>query len=133
MKLTPMTQNGERFMVDFQIYKELHRDSLRFQMLYKDDDDDDDDDEDSDDRVERRMSSDEMESETPPSGPNIYVFPGTVPGYNLRSKKWGKGAPCAKRSKLLSDDANKSDANTFCSGSRGGSHNRRQVEQEMFR
>lgn len=81
-------------MVDFQIYKELHRDSLKFQMLYEDDDDEDEDD--SDERFERRMSSDEMESEIPPSGPNIYVFPGTVPGYNLRSKKWGKRKPCAK-------------------------------------
>lgn len=63
-------------------------------MLYKDDDDDDD--YDSDDPFERRMSSDEMESETPPSGPSIYVFPDTVPGYNLRSKKWGKRAPDLK-------------------------------------
>ncbi|KAH8761084.1 AAA family ATPase [Diaporthe sp. PMI_573] len=81
--------SGERFMVDFQIYKELHRDSLKFQLLYEDEDEDEDDDEeDSDGRLRRKMSPEEMESDTPPSDPDIYVFPDTVPGYNLRSKKW---------------------------------------------
>lgn len=73
-------------MVDFQIYKEIHSDSLNFQLLYGDIYDD----EDNEDLERRKMSAEEMESETPPPQPNIYVFPDSVPGYNLRSKKWGK-------------------------------------------
>lgn len=92
-ELTLRPQNGERFMVDFQIYKELHSDSFKFQLLYGDEDDD----EDNDDSDRRKMSSEEMESETPPPSPDIYVFPDTVPGYNLRSKKWGKIAPCERK------------------------------------
>jgi hypothetical protein len=87
-------------MVDFQIYKELHRDSLKFKELYEDSDSDSDSDseiEEEDDRLRRKMTTEEMESETPPSEPDIYVFPGTVPGYNLRSKKWGRTTPRIKR------------------------------------
>lgn len=80
-----MTQNGERFMVDFQIYKELHSDSLKFQLLYEREDMEDDDEE-----GRYKISPEDMESDTPPSAPEIYVFPPTVPGYNLRSKKWGE-------------------------------------------
>lgn len=84
-------------MVDFQIYKELHSDSLKFQMMYGDEDSDEDDQE------RRKMSSDEMESETPPSRPDVYVFPDTVPGYNLRSKKWGKEAPSQRKKSCCCD------------------------------
>ncbi|KAG6368823.1 hypothetical protein INS49_003039 [Diaporthe citri] len=87
--------NGERFMVDFQVYKQLHSDSNKFKLLYEkgsdysDESDDSDDDEHEDDGETRgRMSVEDMASETPPSRPYIYLFPDTIPGYNLRSKKW---------------------------------------------
>lgn len=79
-----MTQNGERFMVDFQIYRELHSDSIKFQLLYEREETEDDD------ESRYKISPEDMESDTPPSAPEIYVFPATVPGYNLRSKKWGE-------------------------------------------
>lgn len=105
-QLTSMEQNGERFMVDFQVYKQLHSDSLKFKLLYEEDSDSDSSDSDSssddssdsgddsddgeDDENRRRMSAEDMASETPPSRPYIYLFPDSVPAYNLRSKKWGK-------------------------------------------
>lgn len=92
-----MAKNGERFMVDFQVYKQLHSDSNKFKLLYEENSDysdessDSDDDEyEDDDQNGRKMSAEDMASETPPSRPYIYLFPDTIPGYNLRSKKWGK-------------------------------------------
>ncbi|KAI8630550.1 AAA family ATPase [Xylariaceae sp. FL1651] len=35
-----------------------------------------------------RVEFAEMESDNPPAKPKIYVFPSTIPGYNMRSKKW---------------------------------------------
>lgn len=72
-------------MVDFQIYRELHSDSLKFQLLYEREEMEDDDEE-----SRYKISAEDMASETPPTPPEIYVFPPTVPGYNLRSKKWGE-------------------------------------------
>lgn len=99
-QLTLMVKNGERFMVDFQVYKQLHRDSNKFKLLYEngsdysgesDESDDSEDDEHEDDGENRqKMSVEDMASETPPSHPYIYLFPDTIPGYNLRSKKWGR-------------------------------------------
>lgn len=98
-QLTVRAKNGERFMVDFQVYKQLHSDSVKFKLMYGKDSDSDgdgesdvsDDDENADQSENRhRMTTEDMTSETPPSRPYIYVFPDTVPGYNLRSKKWGK-------------------------------------------
>jgi hypothetical protein len=34
-----------------------------------------------------------MDNDTPPSEPDIYLFPHSVIGYNLRSKKWGELQP----------------------------------------
>jgi hypothetical protein len=31
-----------------------------------------------------------FEGQNPPPGSEIYVFPYTIPAYNLRNKKWGK-------------------------------------------
>lgn len=36
------------------------------------------------------LDSAAMASDEPPAAPSIYVFPNMIPGYNLRSKKWGK-------------------------------------------
>lgn len=96
-QLTVMLKNGERFMVDFQVYKQLHSDSNKFKLLYEEhsdysdsSDESDDGEDDDDDENGRKMSAEDMASETPPSRPYIYLFPDTIPGYNLRSKKWGK-------------------------------------------
>lgn len=96
-QLTVMVKNGERFMVDFQVYKQLHSDSKKFKLMFEMDSDDSDESDDSDDdqyeddgENGRKMSSEDMASETPPSCPYIYLFPDTIPGYNLRSKKWGR-------------------------------------------
>ncbi|KAI0892764.1 AAA family ATPase [Annulohypoxylon nitens] len=72
------TSNGERFMVDFETYQQLHSSSNTFKLSYP--------------RIKdenfERMNPDIMASDKPPSAPDIYVFPNTIPGYNLRSKKW---------------------------------------------
>jgi hypothetical protein len=73
------SQNGERFMIDFETYRQLHSSSTAFKLSYPS----------IDDEKHKRMDSDTMESDEPPSAPQIYVFPNTIPGYNLRSKKWG--------------------------------------------
>ncbi|ETS84852.1 hypothetical protein PFICI_02877 [Pestalotiopsis fici W106-1] len=70
--------NGERFMVDFETYRQLHSSSSTFKMSYPSIDDD----------KCQRMNPETMASDEPPSAPDIYVFPNTIPGYNLRSKKW---------------------------------------------
>lgn len=70
--------NGERFMVDFETYRQLHSSSSAFKMSYPI----------IDEEEHQRMDADTMKSDKPPSAPDIYVFPNTIPGYNLRSKKW---------------------------------------------
>lgn len=84
-------------MVDFQVYKQLHSDSLKFKLLYDEDRESSDGSEVGSDSADeedgengRKMSAEDMASDTPPSHPYVYLFPDTVPGYNLRSKKWGK-------------------------------------------
>jgi hypothetical protein len=36
------------------------------------------------------MKPEVMALDEPPSAPEIYIFPNTIPGYDLKSKKWGK-------------------------------------------
>jgi hypothetical protein len=69
-------------VVDFQTYQQLHSSSGNFKMLYPSIDAQD---------VER-IGPEIMASNDPPAAPDIYVFPNTIPGYDLRSKKWGKCA-----------------------------------------
>jgi hypothetical protein len=66
-------------MVDFQAYQQLHHNSTNFRFLYST----------IDDPNCERMSGEVMASDEPPPEPDIYVFPNTIPGYDLRSKKWG--------------------------------------------
>ncbi|KAI9147501.1 AAA family ATPase [Paramyrothecium foliicola] len=70
--------NGERFMIDFATYKQLHSDSVKFRKAYpylnrKD-----------------REELDEglMDSSTLPPEPHRYIFPTHVVGYNLHLQKW---------------------------------------------
>ncbi|KAJ3540144.1 hypothetical protein NM208_g5192 [Fusarium decemcellulare] len=69
---------GERYMVDFDTYKQLHSDSPKFKeafpFLNK--------------RDRKEMKTAMMECEDPPQGPELMVFPSKVIGYNLRQKKW---------------------------------------------
>jgi hypothetical protein len=67
-------------VVDFQTYQQLHSTSRSFQIAYPT----------IDDPGYERMSDEVMASDSPPSAPDIYVFPNTIPGYDLRSKKWSK-------------------------------------------
>lgn len=75
-------QNGERFMVDFNTYRELHSDSAAFRKPYG---------------LGIAMDSKIMERDEPPSQPELYLFPPTIIGYNLRRKKWREDSiifPC---------------------------------------
>jgi len=67
-------------MVDFHTYQQLHYTSSNFKYTYPH----------IDDEKCERMSADVMASDEPPPVPEIYIFPNTIPGYDLRSKKWGE-------------------------------------------
>ncbi|KAK8087324.1 hypothetical protein PG994_002298 [Apiospora phragmitis] len=72
--------NGERFMVDYKTYQRLHSSLVmtpaRFSKTNRSAED------------SERLSSEVMENDTPPPSPDIYVFPDTIPGYNIHTKKW---------------------------------------------
>ncbi|PVH76181.1 AAA family ATPase [Cadophora sp. DSE1049] len=70
--------SGERFVVDFQTYQQLHSSSANFKQRYSS----------LEAQLCERMDPGIMASEDPPSAPDIYIFPNTIPGYDLRSKKW---------------------------------------------
>lgn len=67
-------------MIDFNTYKQLHSDSNKFKTTYLSPA--------STDRKE--MEAKVMECDDPPQGPELFVFPSTIVGYNLRQKKWRK-------------------------------------------
>ena len=67
-------------MVDFHTYRQLHSGTSSFKKAYSS----------IDNPSLRRMDISVMESDTPPPDPEIYVFPDTIPAFNLHSKKWGK-------------------------------------------
>ncbi|KAI1125818.1 AAA family ATPase [Nemania abortiva] len=79
---------SERYMVDFETYKQLHSDSENYQKMYPDGDADSD--ADINNPASKYMGPTEMGANDPPPAPQIYAFPNTIPGYNMRSKKWGK-------------------------------------------
>lgn len=68
-------------MVDYKTYHRLHPNSVtvmaKFPKANKSIED------------SERLSSEVMENDYPPPSPDIYVFPNTIPGYNLHTKKWG--------------------------------------------
>lgn len=63
-------------MVDFATYEGLHSDTTSFKRSYPVVDDPDCE----------RMESSTIDSDDPPSAPDIYLFPNTIPGYNLRKR-----------------------------------------------
>ncbi|KAF2852498.1 P-loop containing nucleoside triphosphate hydrolase protein [Plenodomus tracheiphilus IPT5] len=64
---------GERFMVDFETHKQLHPYQNSSTNV---------------DESMEKMEGGTFESDVPPPAPEIYVFPDTMPAYNLRTKKW---------------------------------------------
>ncbi|KAI0971024.1 P-loop containing nucleoside triphosphate hydrolase protein [Xylaria arbuscula] len=70
--------NGDRFMIDFETYEQLHSDSANFKDIYRK----------FEDKKSDPMDPEVMASDIPPGAPEIYVFPPKITGYNLRSKKW---------------------------------------------
>ncbi|XXH01512.1 hypothetical protein Hte_007872 [Hypoxylon texense] len=72
------TGTGERFMIDFLTYRQLHSDSPFFTKKYL-----------SNNPLSRNyMDEGTMRNDEPPPAPEIYLFPDTLPGFNLRTKKW---------------------------------------------
>jgi len=78
-QLLTRLQNGDRFMIDFDTYRQLHSDSAGFKREYQS----------INDPKCEHMDPSMMSLDEPPSGAEINVFPRTIIGYNLRSKKWG--------------------------------------------
>jgi hypothetical protein len=66
-------------MIDFDTYEQLHSDSNTFKKEYWS----------IDNPKCEHMDPAVMSLDEPPSGADINVFPSTIIGYNLRSKKWG--------------------------------------------
>ncbi|PLB34979.1 ATP-binding protein [Aspergillus candidus] len=66
-----MTNNNERFMIDFSTYKQLHPSESKTLLKKRDE------------ILPERMNVDE-----PPSAPELFLFPSTIIGFNLRRKKW---------------------------------------------
>ncbi|KAH0565265.1 hypothetical protein GP486_001346 [Trichoglossum hirsutum] len=68
-----LDSDGERFMIDFSTYKKLHSDSPAFKRP----------------RLDREeMAPEVIKQDEPPSAPDLFLFPPTIIGYNLRRKKW---------------------------------------------
>ena len=80
-------QNNERFMIDFPTYKQLHPSDSETVVLPGD----------REEILPERMDLDE-----PPSAPELFLFPSTIIGFNLRRKKWGK-VLCNPVSRLPAD------------------------------
>ncbi|KAK5658513.1 hypothetical protein OQA88_1905 [Cercophora sp. LCS_1] len=71
---------GERYIVDFNTYKQLHSDSPKFKTKYPY----------INSTGRRELPLEVMECDTPPEGLEPLTFPNTLTGYNLRQKKWGE-------------------------------------------
>ncbi|KAL4788115.1 P-loop containing nucleoside triphosphate hydrolase protein [Aspergillus varians] len=66
-----LSNNMERFMIDFPTYKLLHQhESARYGAEIN------------------AIPPERMKIDEPPSVPELYVFPSTIIGYSLHSKKW---------------------------------------------
>ncbi|CAG7561233.1 unnamed protein product [Fusarium equiseti] len=69
---------GERYMIDFDTYKQLHSDSAKFKTTYAA----------LIDPKRREMDAALFESDEILERSRLFVFPSTIAGYNLRQKKW---------------------------------------------
>ncbi|KAF5594801.1 AAA family ATPase [Fusarium pseudoanthophilum] len=73
-----LSGEGERYMIDFNTYKQLHSDSHKFKTAYSS----------LTNPNRKEMDAAVMKSDDPPHGAELFVFPNTIVGYNLRQKKW---------------------------------------------
>nr|RBR00950.1 hypothetical protein FVER53263_01636 [Fusarium verticillioides] len=73
-----LSGEGERYMIDFNTYKQLHSDSHMFKIAYSS----------LSSPNRKEMDATVMECDDPPHGAELLVFPNTIVGYNLRQKKW---------------------------------------------
>ncbi|KAH7196524.1 uncharacterized protein B0J16DRAFT_1317 [Fusarium flagelliforme] len=73
-----LAAEGERYMIDFNTYKQLHSDSTNFKTTYLS----------LGDPERREIDAALMDGDELPEGSESFVFPSTVVGYNLRQKKW---------------------------------------------
>ncbi|KAH5758126.1 hypothetical protein HBI17_069400 [Parastagonospora nodorum] len=73
--------DGERYVIDNKSYKKLHVDAQKSrqsqEFLAA-----------SGNRQTTPLFVKEMDKDEPPSAPNIYLFPPTIPGFSLRRKLW---------------------------------------------
>ncbi|KAJ9151974.1 AAA family ATPase [Pleurostoma richardsiae] len=69
---------GERFMIDYVTYKQLHSDPQTLKKAFPH----------LNVRDRKEISPEMMELDEPPPFPEGLVFPPTIIGYNLRQKKW---------------------------------------------
>ena len=84
--LTNLSQTGERYIVDTETYKLLHPGEPYAMQDLKDD-----------------IGYLRMLDEEPLAGDELLVFPSTIPGYNLQTKKWGKALCFFLRSSFIID------------------------------
>ncbi|KAF5700153.1 AAA family ATPase [Fusarium mundagurra] len=73
-----LSGEAERYMIDFNTYKQLHSDSHKFKTAYPS----------LTSPNRKEMDAAVMECDDPPHGAELFVFPNTIVGYNLRQKKW---------------------------------------------
>ncbi|PLN81396.1 P-loop containing nucleoside triphosphate hydrolase protein [Aspergillus taichungensis] len=66
-----MTNNNERFMIDFPTYKQLHPSDPKVSL-----------------EKHKEIPPERMDRDEPPSAPELFLFPSTIIGFNLRRKKW---------------------------------------------
>ncbi|ETS86249.1 hypothetical protein PFICI_00077 [Pestalotiopsis fici W106-1] len=64
---------GQRFMIDFHTYKELHPEAKLFQNL---------------DKLMTKKNKPYSPNNGVPESLDVYVFPSEIPGFNFRTKKW---------------------------------------------
>ncbi|GCB27380.1 ATPase family AAA domain-containing protein 3 [Aspergillus awamori] len=78
LNVTPLEyascENSERFMIDFPTYLQLHPPEGQNSKILRE--------------PGEEIPPERMEIDEPPSSPEIFLFPSTVVGYNLRRKKW---------------------------------------------
>lgn len=61
-------------MIDFPTYKQLHPSDPKTVLLGNCEE----------------ILPEQMDLDEPPSAPELFLFPSTIIGFNLRRKKWGK-------------------------------------------
>ncbi|KAI0401355.1 hypothetical protein F4802DRAFT_580426 [Xylaria palmicola] len=65
----------ERFIIDFNMYRELHKREEKNKLFF-------------DENLEDDLGSELMEKDNPPNDTFLYLLPPTIKGYSLKRKKW---------------------------------------------